>query len=332
VNDWLRENNYTLNNVAVFDFYNILTDPNAHHRFNNGQVEHIPGAGNTLRYPSGDDHPSVEGSRKATQEFVPMLNVFYHRWKATAPQAPSQTQSDPQPTQQTNPLPQVPSAVVGSIDNFDSGIISGTNGWEAFRDEATSSSMDCKADPGGRNGNSLKLDFNIPANSWGTCALIYEAPQNWSAGNGLVFYLRGAKADTSFDVDLYAGASENRETYLRTIQLPAEAVNGWVPIKLRWSDFHRASWEENADAPFAKAGQVTGMAFGVGAEAKSTIWVDDIALLDDTAGEEAPTETGQSAPPTESQPQKKPLLPCTGALVLPLSLITALAVWGRKLE
>jgi hypothetical protein len=60
--------------------------------------------------------------------------------------------------------------------------------------------------------------------------------------------------------------------------------------------------------------------------------VDDIALLDDTAGEEAPTETGQSAPPTESQPQKKPLLPCTGALVLPLSLITALAVWGRKLE
>ncbi len=25
VEDWLAENNYTLNNVAVFDFYNILT-------------------------------------------------------------------------------------------------------------------------------------------------------------------------------------------------------------------------------------------------------------------------------------------------------------------
>jgi hypothetical protein len=274
----------------------------------------------------------VEGSRKATQEFVPMLNVFYHRWKATAPQTSSQAQSNPQPTQQANPLPQAPSAVAGSIDDFDSGVISGTNGWEAFRDEAASASMTCGTNPGGRNGNSLKLDFNILANSWGTCALMYEAPQNWSAGNGLVFYLHGAKAGTSFDIDLYAGTSENRETYLRTIQLPAEAVNAWVPVKLHWSDFHRASWEENADAPFAKAGQVTGMAFGVGAEASSTIWVDDIALLDDTAGEDTAPEAGQSVPPAETQPQKKPILPCTGALVLPLSLITALAVWAKKQE
>ncbi len=40
VNDWLDENNYTLNNVAVFDFYNVLTGANHHHRINNGQVEH----------------------------------------------------------------------------------------------------------------------------------------------------------------------------------------------------------------------------------------------------------------------------------------------------
>ena len=45
VNDWLRENNYALNNVAVFDFYNVLTGPNNHHRFVNGQIEHIVGQG-----------------------------------------------------------------------------------------------------------------------------------------------------------------------------------------------------------------------------------------------------------------------------------------------
>ena len=84
LDDWLRENNYALNNVAVFDFYNVLTAPDAHHRVNNGQIEHVLGNRNTLAYPSGDDHPSERGSQKATEEFIPMLNVFYHRWMETA--------------------------------------------------------------------------------------------------------------------------------------------------------------------------------------------------------------------------------------------------------
>jgi hypothetical protein len=83
MNDWLAENNYTLPNVAVFDFYNVLTGPNNHHWWHNGQVEHVftPGM-NTEYYPSGDDHPSEAGSLKATSEFIPLLNIFYHRWAA----------------------------------------------------------------------------------------------------------------------------------------------------------------------------------------------------------------------------------------------------------
>lgn len=78
---WLYENNYTYSNVAVFDFYNVLTHSQYHHDFFNGDVRHKFGGHNTLVYPSGDDHPSVAGSQKATNEFVPLLNVFYHRWK-----------------------------------------------------------------------------------------------------------------------------------------------------------------------------------------------------------------------------------------------------------
>ena len=81
MNDWLADNNYTKTNVAVFDFYNVLTGPNNHHRYSNGAIEHVFTAGmNTLYYPSGDDHPSVAGSQKATDEFVELLNIFYHRW------------------------------------------------------------------------------------------------------------------------------------------------------------------------------------------------------------------------------------------------------------
>jgi hypothetical protein len=32
-------------------------------------------------YPNGDDHPSSAGDLKGIGEFVPLLNIFYRRWK-----------------------------------------------------------------------------------------------------------------------------------------------------------------------------------------------------------------------------------------------------------
>lgn len=98
VNDWLTQNSYTLKNVAVYDFYNVLTsnggDPDTndlnsdngnHHRWLNSAVQHkTDGGANVAAYPSGDDHPSRAGNLKATAEFVPMLNVFYNRWKTAS--------------------------------------------------------------------------------------------------------------------------------------------------------------------------------------------------------------------------------------------------------
>jgi hypothetical protein len=95
VNDCLRY--YTPRNVAVFDFYNVLTtnsgDPNTndlnwgtgnHHRWWNNTIQHITYGDNDsypnlLEYPSGDDHPSMAGNLKAT----PLLNICYHCWKGT---------------------------------------------------------------------------------------------------------------------------------------------------------------------------------------------------------------------------------------------------------
>nr|MBC8447057.1 DNRLRE domain-containing protein [Chloroflexota bacterium] len=95
VEDWL--DGYPHDNVAVWDFYNVLTsnggnwhsndlgwDTGNHHRYRNGAIEYITEqGGNTAAYPDGggDDHPSPAGNRKATGEFVPLLNIFYHRWK-----------------------------------------------------------------------------------------------------------------------------------------------------------------------------------------------------------------------------------------------------------
>jgi len=98
VNDWLAA--YPYHNVAVFDFFNILTtnagDPNTndlnqaggnHHRWWNGAIQHKTDGDNDsypdfLEYPSGDDHPSRAGNLKATGEFLPLLNIYYNHWQA----------------------------------------------------------------------------------------------------------------------------------------------------------------------------------------------------------------------------------------------------------
>jgi len=99
INEWLA--GYPYKNVAVFDFYNVLTSNGGssnvndaglsggnHHRWWNGAVEHVQTlTSNISAYPtaSDDSHPTQAGNRKATQEFIPLLNYFYNQWKAQAP-------------------------------------------------------------------------------------------------------------------------------------------------------------------------------------------------------------------------------------------------------
>jgi hypothetical protein len=94
VEEWLAS--YPCKNVAVFDFYNVLTsnggDPNTndldsdsgnHHRIRGGRVEYtVDQGGDTAAYAeNGDSHPTPAGNQKATGEYVPLLNYFYHRWR-----------------------------------------------------------------------------------------------------------------------------------------------------------------------------------------------------------------------------------------------------------
>jgi hypothetical protein len=94
VNDWLS--GYAHHNVAVFDYYNVLTSNGGtvntndagqssgnHHRWWNGAIQHVQGLNNNFAaYPSGDSHPTTAGHQKATSEFVSLLNIYYHRWKS----------------------------------------------------------------------------------------------------------------------------------------------------------------------------------------------------------------------------------------------------------
>lgn len=107
INRWLIEHwldNYSNKNVFVFDYYNVLTSnggnpttndigatSGSHHRYRNGIIEYQIGSSDFLAYASWDDasqtwdsHPTAEGQQKAANEFVPLLNIAYNRWKGTS--------------------------------------------------------------------------------------------------------------------------------------------------------------------------------------------------------------------------------------------------------
>jgi len=321
-----------------------LTGNDAHHRYRNGQIEHAVGNRDTLYYPSGDDHPSETGSQKATEEFIPLLNVVYNRWKASAPLQPSAESLDPagEPSQETTDetLPQSPApagqgAAAALIDDFEVDNPPGTNGWEPFWDEATPTSMHCAAKSGMANGGShaLILDFDVSPNAWGTCALFYDSLQDWGSSEGLTFYLRATQPGLVFDVNLHAGSPDSQETYLFTIEAPQDSIDSWAPVTLYWSDFHRANWEENAGDPLAKPDQITGIAFGMNADPDTpntgTLWVDDLSLLGSrsTPGAQPAAESDQ---PEAEEPARRRSLPCGSAFALPIMLIV-LWIWsGRR--
>jgi len=96
VNEWLA--GYSYKNVAVFDFYNVLTsngdnadtndlglEAGNHHRWWNGAIQHIQSVNYDMAaYPTEDSHPSQAGNLKATGEYLDLLNVAYNRWKVAS--------------------------------------------------------------------------------------------------------------------------------------------------------------------------------------------------------------------------------------------------------
>jgi len=298
VEDWLSENNYLLGNVAVFDFYNVLTGENAHHRYENGLIEHITSNNNTLYYPSGDDHPSKIGSQKATEEFIPLLNYYYQRWQenvssqapdAAKPAASTPTSSAIQKNNSTENSSKTMTATA-MIDDFESDNRFSANGWELFSGNPASTSMDCAVEEGSsyEGERALLVNLEVEMDDWATCSMLFDHAQDWSEVAGITFMLNPLEAGLVFDVNLYTGSDDALQTYTYTLETTSADVGGWIPVALRWEDFRRVEWEENANSPFSSANLVGGIAFGVNNGNPVAIRVDNLALMDENANAQLP--------------------------------------------
>jgi hypothetical protein len=368
VQDWLNENGYTQTNVAVWDFYNVLTGPDNHHRFQDGAVEYITNqGGNTLYYPSnGDDHPSREGNQKATSEFVTMLNVFYNRWRENAPgqpaaEAPTPTSisaEDLSPaSDEEQPASEPPLTLdAGMIDDFETDAIPGTEGWQVYWDQSTDTTITCSPDASMAHSpsQSLHIDFNVAADSWATCILLFNAPQDWHETAGISFYYRASQPSLLFNIDAHGGSTEALTTYHSTIETTQESVDGWVHLEIPWEQILRVDWEAEAGSPFDPA-VVQGIAFGFNTSSAAPnsgeIWIDDLQLISSAAQvEAAPTDEAAEAP-MEASPTEDAAAPpieatdeskaaeepesggggfCPGSMVLGIFVFAGLVLLNKK--
>ena len=319
VNEWLA--GYEGNNVAVFDFYDVLTGYGA--------------SGDTLNYPSGDDHPNEEGSRLATEAFLPQLNDAYNRWQAgDTSGAPV---SEPDPATEAPPVPELysapPPTVSNLIDNFEGNPPAESSGWKSYSDEQEPNSiLSCVpsneiAHEGER---SLKIEYDITLYSWATCDLTYENAQNWSDSEGISFYVYTEQAGTIFNFDVFVENDTGRESYFTQIRANN---NGWEEITLRWDKFRRVDWEEDGGSFFEKSDQIQSIAFGFntpdGTEdaPQGTIYVDSIVLWKEGTQPPPETENDTEESPPEEEPSDGPTT-CVGGLILPIGL--AGVAFGRR--
>lgn len=340
VNDWLAENDYPYSNVAVWDFYNVLTHPQNHHRYNNGAVEYITSYGDdTLYYDSaGDDHPNEAGSQKATEEFVPMLNIFYHRWQASGPPAapPSQPSGDVGESGEEleSPAGEAVMQIGSTIDDFENGPIPESDYWVGYYEENVGTSITCNPDgsPPYSGNASLQMDFTVQPESWASCELLFDAPHDWRLGEGLVFYVRATNAGMPLGLMMYHGAG--KDSSVIHVETNQESVDGWARFVIPWSEFAN---QDSAVVP----SQALGLAFlfdgGENQANAGTVWIDDIALAGEitttagggeelhSAGEGAESE----APERDTQGQGRRLC-ANGPGIFLMALVGV--IWMKKRE
>ncbi len=295
VNEWLQD--YPYANVAVFDYYNVLTDPGNHHRWQNGRVEHVQaGKSNFSAYPSGDSHPSTEGHTKATAEFVPLLNVFYNRWKAMPVVVPTSTPRQAvQPTATTTPTPAVELSARSAevIEDWE-----GENWWVSNGDGGKST-VTSDLDEVIRHGGvaSLRSDYRIVEGGWGDTGIGFEEAHDWSASVGLSFWLHADKAGYPMRLVLYSGDPAAATPFEAEFFTDESHVSGWGEVMLPWEAFALASWADSSGLKTLDLAHIVGLSFNF-SPGQGSVWIDDLSLF---VGDIQPLPTGESAPMVTAQ-------------------------------
>jgi hypothetical protein len=305
--NWLQSQEYLggLPNLVTFDFFG-----------------HLAGGDDFLRpeyrMDEYDAHPNERANREIGPTFVSFVDQAIRDYgvnpqppaaeahQATeAPQAAAPTEPEPQPVA-AEPQPPVSG---GIIDDFELGDL----GWSANRDEM-GSSVACEFDSGMAHGggSALRAQYGIVAGGWGGCTLSFEELQDWSAGEGLSFWVRSDAAGQRIGLMIFAGdpmAATPFETFFYT---SAGTANDWTQLVFPWTELVRAEWADAEGLAEPDPTQILGFGFGLGLDEShpdGVLWVDDIQLATAASKPQTavePTAADEVASPVSVEPTLPP--------------------------
>ena len=351
VNDWLMP--YSGTNVAVWDFYAVLSHKENHHRFINEEVEHINSNGNgTAAYDSwGDPHPNQKGNIKATKEFIPLLNIYVNRWLSGIPAhvfpsgfEPQVNPSEPlaeEEIEQISPVDEETEVVVNTpsgsthtdlVDNFD-----GELHWEAFHGETAF--ITC-----GQTGRvftsepyALEITAVVPQGDWASCEYYFDAPMNFTSSKGLTFKLNADTLDFPYTILIYSGDPGEPELFGYDLQTTEEQLQQWESVQIPWKNFNPV-WSEEGVLDLT---QVEGFvfAFGTDDDIEGKIAIEDLFIGDLEAPTQDTFEESVIEPDSDSieeEPQQDNSIIaireqiCGGIFLIPLLPMILLLLNRRK--
>lgn len=256
VKEWLK--GYDGSNVMVFDLHGVLSHKDNHHRIKDGAVEHINTAGRgTLAYPSDDDHPSAAGNRKATGEFVPLLNYYVARWRPAASPVAKPEPVRPAEGDVKADAPALAPPQSGGDTSPAANFAADVRKWEIFQDEGVAKPMMTASSATVDNAACLSVGYRLSANSWASCAYVRPGIWDWSGLRGVSVRYR-APVGCKLILTVYENGQGGGLLHFE-YPLP-EGTGGWQEAAVLWDRFRQPEWQGNVEQKF-RPDRARGVAF-----------------------------------------------------------------------
>lgn len=129
----------------------------------------------------------------------------------------------------------------------------------------------------------MPIAYEVAAESWATCSLVYAGPRDWSGSKGLSLQLHTLREGEPVVVVVYQGKTpEELGTFAYRTQAAKEAADGWQGLEIAWKEFVQPSWQGDGKAKFDPRSAMGVAVLFEGEESgtrKGELWLDSISLV-----------------------------------------------------
>lgn len=323
--NWLQSDEYLggRSNLVVFDFFDLLA-----------------GEDNFLRpeyrYDDYDAHPNTLANSIIGPIFVEFIDQAIRDFEpGAAPPPPAAGEGGGA----------APSMSIGVIDDFEA-LPADVLTSDTDRAEST---VEClvTSDMAHEGAASLHITHSVAPNGWVDCGRYYDAPQDWSGGEGVSFWFRTEESSDWITLTLYSGDGDDARPFEVSFEITPESAEDWVQVILPWSEFTKATWADAGGQEELDPALVTFYYFSLGAPEvpnKGVVWIDDVGLVGveapppepEGAEEEEPPAAEEEEPAAEEEEAPTPELKketggiCPLGVIVPLGALGALVVSRRR--